>query len=247
VVGGAYEHFKHKRREKRAEKRFKKQTKQLEQARQDYKFGMQEQDRQQAEAVRQSTATERRFMAATQRANRTQAERLQNSRNPEQAKQIPMPAQLEQGEQPAIPEDHRLESSAWHSIEIDSRTGKPVENPTFSYGHEYYRERAPENTPIAQRNAAAGEVALVAAASAGASAAGDGAAVQQPATQIPDASVRGQTPNRPKASSSDNANLKENAKSALDSFKDSSANTGPLWPWLLALGVIFILLVVLLH
>jgi hypothetical protein len=46
---------------------------------------------------------------------------------------------------PTTPFGHRLEHSVWHSIEVDSKTGRPVENPTFDYGLEYNREQAPEH------------------------------------------------------------------------------------------------------
>lgn len=63
-----------------------------------------------------------------------------------------------------LPAGHRLERSVWHAIEVD-KTGKAVENPAVEYGDEYYHERRHEATPIDENvSAAAGEVALVAAA-----------------------------------------------------------------------------------
>jgi hypothetical protein len=38
----------------------------------------------------------------------------------------------------------RVETSAWHRIEIDEKTGKPVENPEVSYGEEFRHEQAQE-------------------------------------------------------------------------------------------------------
>lgn len=43
-----------------------------------------------------------------------------------------------------IPPEHRMASSAWHHIEVDRRTGKAVENPTFSYGKEFQNEQHQE-------------------------------------------------------------------------------------------------------
>jgi hypothetical protein len=43
------------------------------------------------------------------------------------------------------PAGHRLEHSVWHSIEVDSKTGRAVETPAFTYGQEYNREQAPEH------------------------------------------------------------------------------------------------------
>lgn len=67
--------------------------------------------------------------------------------------------------QTVLPRGRRVETSAWHRIELDAKTGKPVENPTLEYGREYHQERHPEAAPIDQDvKEAAGEVALVAAA-----------------------------------------------------------------------------------
>jgi hypothetical protein len=38
----------------------------------------------------------------------------------------------------------RVETSAWHRIEIDEKTGKPVDNPELAYGKEFKREKAQE-------------------------------------------------------------------------------------------------------
>jgi hypothetical protein len=57
-------------------------------------------------------------------------------------------AQLDQGEsldqRVELPDDHRLEQSAWHRIELDSKTGKVVESPTIAYGQEFKREQGQE-------------------------------------------------------------------------------------------------------
>ena len=135
-----------------------------------------------------------------------------------------------------IPKDHHLETSAWHTIEVDSKTGKPVENPTFSYGHEYYQERAHEAAPKDQRNAAAGEVALVAAAM------GQASAAAQPPSEssgahIPLATTQGvpkSTPSTPDPT-------------AAKKSPAATSSTGPLWPWLVALIVIIICLVIAIH
>lgn len=46
-----------------------------------------------------------------------------------------------------VPDGSRVETSAWHRIEIDQKTGKPVENPSVAYGEEYRRERRKEILP----------------------------------------------------------------------------------------------------
>lgn len=121
-----------------------------------------------------------------------------------------------------LPPDRRVETSAWHRIEIDTKTGKLVEKPSLEYGEEYYRERAHEAAPLDDDvKVAAGEVALVAAAS-----------KEEPANnggtpQIPSAST--QQPLGPSAS-------------LQRSFTQRSSAAGPLWPYVLVLLVIGIAL-----
>ncbi len=38
----------------------------------------------------------------------------------------------------------RIETSAWHRIEVDEKTGKPVDDPEVAYGEEFQRERRQE-------------------------------------------------------------------------------------------------------
>ncbi len=214
LVGGGYEHFKHKRREKRQEKRFKKQNKELDQTRKDEHFYFAEQSKQKVNSEQRFTVAEKRFE------NHSHPEKLMPP-NPEQPR-------LESPEQLALPADHRLETSAWLTTEIDNKTGKPVENPTFTYGKEYYRERAKEATPKEQRNAATGEVALVA------------AAMSQSEVRSPD------TPSIPLATTQGSPK-KDALKAGLKSLSKSSGgddSAGPLWPWIVALVVVVICLIV---
>jgi hypothetical protein len=259
VLGGAIEHFRHRRREKKEAKFLKRQTKALVELRkthEDQHFYFTEQAAQRAEDAR-------RIEAATQRADRAEkrlhvqkvserqpAERpvglrqAEATQQPAEAVRVPeitkAPA-LEAPELLAIPREHVLQSSAWHSIEIDKRTGLPVENPAFAYGQEYYHERAPETRAADRRSAVAGEVALVAAAHAtsgvnDASAQGERGPV--PATAIPSATRQGPPPATQRA--------KATANNFRDQIRGSSAG-GPLWPYLVALVVILFCLVVLLR
>jgi len=66
IVGGAYEHFKHKRREKRQEKKHQQVTKKLEQARADYQFAAAEQTRKQDITEHQLHIAERRLAESQQ-------------------------------------------------------------------------------------------------------------------------------------------------------------------------------------
>ncbi|MEJ0072895.1 MAG: hypothetical protein WDN27_02285 [Candidatus Saccharibacteria bacterium] len=226
VAGGAYEHFKHKRREKKQAKRFDAQAKQLENTTKEYGFAVQEQTRQNAEHGRQIAGLK------SELAQRPSPEKLMPQRVPEQ-----IPSDLP--EQLAAPDGHRFETSAWHTIEVDAKTGRPVENPTFRYGHEYYRERAPESGPPSQRHAAAGEVALVAAAGAGGGAGASNLApgssnVSLPQVQIPDASTQGAPP-------------ASQALRDIPAVAPKPSNNAPLWPWITALVVIVVALIALLH
>ena len=232
LVGGAYEHFKHKRREKKAEKRAKEQRKQLESARRDYRFGLEEQERQRAELGVRLGATERRVTTAERRLAEQQLTPQemapQTVRQPEQTNVAP-------AEQLVVPSEHRVETSAWLSAEIDKKTGRVVEQPTFQYGHEYYRERAQETLPSQHRHVAAGGVALMGAGGAAGQPGSDDATLPQP--QVPIATMQG---NPSKVHSQQGTN------SSQRKLSESLANAAPLWPWVLALiGIVVVLIVVL--
>lgn len=95
-----------------------------------------------------------------------EAERAAETTKKARAEVVP----AEKPEELNIPTDHRVETSAWHTYEVDGQ-GKAVSaaESSIDYGHEYYRERAAETGPKDSDNimGAAGEVALVAAALAG--------------------------------------------------------------------------------
>jgi hypothetical protein len=136
-----------------------------------------------------------------------------------------------------VPPEHKMVSSAWHSIEMDKRTGRPVESPTFAYGHEYYRERAHENRPSDQRNAAAGGVALAAAASA----TDDRLSGQS----VAPGSSKSYTPSTTTQRSAQNR--RKNMANTIRGQLAKGGNTGPIWPYLLALVVILFCLLALLN
>lgn len=159
LVGGGIEHFRHKRREKKLakqhEKEMKAQEKRVERLESDYAVAREEQrvERTRAEAKLVS-------LQQTQEIERKEREKAAAEAKRSVEKEQ---AQIEEGL--AIPKDHHVERSAWHNIEVD-KSGKAVQESAFEYGHEYYKERAHEMTPSQQQqlDAAAGEVALVAAA-----------------------------------------------------------------------------------
>ena len=230
----------------------------------DQHFYYAEQEKQQEENRRQLQAAEQRSATAEQQlreqrvSERRTTERfvtMQETTAKQQAeaakiREVPIAKGdvLEEPGRLEIQQEHVLQSSAWHSIEIDKRTGRPVENPTFMYGREYYRERAHETGPVSRRNAAAGEVALVAASRGGGgsdggatgggsnSAGTQGSSAPMPAI-IPNATTQG-PPARQRA--------KDAASNVRDQLTAPSA-AGPIWPYLVALVVILFCLVALLH
>ncbi|HEY4160656.1 MAG TPA: hypothetical protein VGM08_01205 [Candidatus Saccharimonadales bacterium] len=257
LVGGAYVHFKDKRREKKTAKAHQEQVRKLQDAQEAQTWAAKEQTQKQTETVRQLESVEARLAAAEKRPQFQSLPPAEAARLAEQQRREWLPAQgvpeaqqphaaEQSAEQLAIPPEHRIESSAWHHIEIDARTGRPVETPTFMYGREYYRERAHESTPLAQRNAAAGEVALAAATGGGGGTGGTNGAgsggVQSDDTplssaDIPNASIQGppgrsrQMPSQPFSAPAPKA----------------SRTVTPLWPYLVTLVAILICLVFLLH
>jgi len=242
-AGGLYEHFKHRRREKKAEKRFNKQSKQHEAVEQNYKFGQQEQERQKSESNRELAASEKRY---TDLEYRTAEElRAGQGQQPEKLMvRTPEQVAAENPEQLVVQDGHRLEASAWHSIEIDNKTGKAVENPAFVYGEEFQHERAPENVGNRfdddndpQTFPTQPEIVndLAAASQIPSATTRDGDAT--PPAHLPNATVQG-PPESPK----------DKAKAALTSLTqpDNPLHAGPIWPWLLALVIIALLLLILL-
>jgi len=61
-------------------------------------------------------------------------------------KPAPVPRQQPENIDEPIPvsPDRRVETSAWHRIEVDKKTGKAVENPELSYGEEFQNEQHQE-------------------------------------------------------------------------------------------------------
>lgn len=283
LVGGAYEHFKHRRREKRHTKQQLQQAHKLEQERQQYRFAISEYAKRQDRTEHQFRQTEHRLMGqaseaarrfalaepATAGAGPRHTERLSaglpgrehfaavpgNGERSGRSMEHVQPA----GDQPEIgpdgriqvPDGHILNTEGWVITEIDKATGKAVEQPSFTYGHEYYRERAQEGTPTTQRNVAAGEVALVAAAMsqhqadksaprAGTGAGGSAASgpvipgAASSAAHIPNATMQGAPPSH-----------KSQADDATDDTHERATAQPPIWPLLAVLVVIVVLIILL--
>jgi hypothetical protein len=255
ITGLFIEHFNHRRIEKKTAKRFKAQEKQANQAAKRYEVGLQEQAQDQVNIETRLQTTERRAQASEQRLQtaeqRLEAERHERQADQQRRLQTERIRQAERGGQPAeaavvaagaeqlvVPPEHKLQNSAWHSIELGP-DGNVVENPAFQYGHEYYHERAQENMPPTQRNAAAGEVALVAAAggsNGGSQASSPSGAGTPLSSTIPNASAQG----APAAVHGDAADTSGRSPSQ----PDPQTPAAPIWPWVVALAVIAVCLII---
>ncbi|HSX16324.1 MAG TPA: hypothetical protein VLF40_06035 [Candidatus Saccharimonadales bacterium] len=221
LVGGAYEHFKHKRREKKAAKNQREQTKKAERLQQDQNFTIQEQARQYAEATTRLGGTERRLSQAEQRLAAQRAEKP--------------PLQPMEQQPPTVPPEHRVVQSAWHSIEVDAKTGKPVENPAFVYGQEYYRERAAEAAQHSTGTggaAAPGAVDEAQVAMAGLQGGEEpGSSTPLPSVNVPSATTRGVPPSAPGQGVSGGKQPEPTMR---------------LWPYVVTLVIVVILLIIVL-
>ncbi|MDQ3123376.1 MAG: hypothetical protein M3Q14_01680 [bacterium] len=73
------------------------------------------------------------------------------------AEPMPKPEELAPEDKPIseqiyqTPDDRRVETSAWHRVEVDKKTGHAVENPSVEYGEEFRQEQKQERL---QREAA---------------------------------------------------------------------------------------------
>jgi hypothetical protein len=186
VVGGGIEHIRHKRREKRMEKRHNEVVKKHEQLAENAKWdNIRERDAEKTraefaakfapaekpkglqrvpEVTATSTTPERPITTVVRESHELRSaaavERIKHEITRETTK-IERAAEVEnerRHETLDVPEGHRVERSAWHTVELDEH-GHPVENSVLEYGKEYYRERAHEAAPVDKatvKSAAAG-------------------------------------------------------------------------------------------
>jgi len=161
LVGGGIEHIRHKRREKRMEKRHKEVVKKHEQQIEDAKWDkIREKDAEKtqaeyatkfvrSEADRPAPPSERPpavvvgELKAAAAVERMKLEMTRKTVKIERAAEVEHDRQRETLD---VPAGHRVERSAWHTVELDEH-GRPVENSALEYGREYYRERAHEAPP----------------------------------------------------------------------------------------------------
>lgn len=293
LVGGTYEHLKHKGREKKTEKRFNEQQKELEQTRVDNSFNLQEQVRKNDEMQRQLDGidmrtqnvqtVEDRVMPQTEEVKPTQYQppkfdqpRFEQPRtnlfeqqaptsitrpeqtqmteqNPVVNQEIPKPPRTEQQvqagqvEQLDIPKDHRIETSAWHSIEVDAKTGKAVENPTFAYGEEYYHERAQETRSVDENGVSSQNTVTPRANKSEAIAIGvplipsqqpSGSSVQH--GSLPPISNTPRAANQPAS-----VRFKAKAKAGAQKAVEQATTPGSIWPMVAVLVVLVIIIAIL--
>lgn len=180
VIGGAIEHIRHKSRERKMEKKakeaFKKQEKRIEGIELEHQLLKTEQleaarkaeaERYQrkADAKQQLSETARLQMAQVDTSKRLAEQQERNKAelidrlNAQAAEQERLEA-----EQLLQNSENHIETSAWHSIEVDKR-GHAVQETDIAYGHEYYKERAHETAPkdVTTRDSVTGATALSAA------------------------------------------------------------------------------------
>ncbi|HSX30342.1 MAG TPA: hypothetical protein VLE99_00290 [Candidatus Saccharimonadales bacterium] len=133
------------------------------------------------------------------------------------------------GEQLVAPQGRRYTRSEWLTIEQDAKTGRAAEAPTsFSYGEEYHRERAQEVAPAV----VAATVAAQSATSQPTTTPANNGSL--PPVNIPSATTQGPPSAVPQNSTN---NRSQNDGQSYDS-------SPRLWPWLVALVVVAVCLIV---
>lgn len=103
-------------------------------------------------------------------APKVEASRPVDAKKPEMPKFTPKPPEKlskeieDLTEDMRLPPEHRLERSAWHSIEVDKNTGRAVEQPTaLDYGEAFKREQRQEALARSEpddRTVASGQLAV---------------------------------------------------------------------------------------
>lgn len=162
IVGGLIEHIRHKRREKKMTKAHKTEVKELKSEHQSHQMEAKKKENASARKHTQLEKTiERLKKEVAQRPNETAPESSKGTK-PETRVAAAAPS-IEQAkrqfeehtkkiienrpdtqEEKVIPADHRIETSAWHAIEVDKKTGKAVDNPSFAYGEAFQQEQHQE-------------------------------------------------------------------------------------------------------
>ncbi len=180
IIGGLVEHFRHLGRERRFERLVKrehrKQNKRIEKVEFEQKLLKTEQIEQarKVEAERyQRNTNAKHQLAETARMQMAQVETAKRTAEQQEQDKAQLIDRLNaqaieqerlEAEQLLKNSENRIETSAWHSIEVD-KAGHAVQETDIAYGHEYYKERAHETGPkdVTTRDTVTGAAALTAA------------------------------------------------------------------------------------
>lgn len=170
IVGGLIEHIRHKRREKRMERTHENRVKGLSESQKATETRLHKSEQKaertkttlerQIERLKQAVTTEvplpfRTESSPMEAATRSEAtpmptrttadispsRQLESNENKKSVAEVPVQPEEQEME---LPQDRRVETSVWHRIEVDKKTGKAVEDPTFAYGEEYHHEQHQE-------------------------------------------------------------------------------------------------------
>lgn len=186
ILGGFFEHIRHKSRERKMERQAKQLHQKQEKRLNDLEFqhnllktDQLELARKQEAARYERKAEAKQEMATIARAQMSEAEAIKR------AQEVTHSAQEQEREKAALIErlnaqaahqeqleaenmllnaENHIEESAWHSIEVD-KAGHAVQDTNIEYGHEYYQERGHESGPkdVVTRDSVTGAAALTAA------------------------------------------------------------------------------------
>lgn len=182
ILGGLIEHFRHKSRERKMEKKTKTELKKRDQQIESLNFERQQLKTEQLEQARKAEAERyANKIAANQELAATAQAQMSEVAAVKRAKELKLTAEQQEREKAALIDrlnaqateqeqlaaeqlaanENRIETSAWHSIEVDKH-GHAVQETNIVYGHEYYRERGHETGPkdTATRSSATGATAL---------------------------------------------------------------------------------------
>jgi len=186
IIGGFFENIRNKSRERKMEKQIKQQQLKQEKRVDSLEFQHNLLKTEQLELVRKQEAERyerkaaaKQELATVARAQMSEAEAIRRAQEvshiaeeSEREKaslierlnaQAAHQEQLE-AENLLLNPENRIETSAWHTIEVD-KAGHAVQDTNIEYGHEYYQERGHESGPkdVTTRDSMTGAAALNAA------------------------------------------------------------------------------------
>ena len=271
LLGGGIEHFKHVNRERKQEKKnaaeSKRQAKhieniesrqlqiqqeQIEAARRTERERYAHRDALKAETAAVAKAQIAETTSSARAMNAEKDSELQEKQKAELIERLNAQARAqEEMAEKIIPDEHRVETSAWHAYEVDKQ-GNAVQESSIEYGHEYYQERAAETGPKDQQIGSKAGSAAIAGTTMNSS--GDGgigpvmARSSQPTHSNQDLGLPPLFGVKPDASQSDSSAASTQPLTPLSPANprdDTTASTAGLVPWILAIVVIAVLIAIL--